>query len=277
MKRTRLFVTAILTVAALACSDPDENLRPVEASNQSDGGSSEGGPTDASSSSAADANANDGSSDGPDAATTTDAAETPDMSDNRVSLGTVWNTYYWLADEAEHPGPKTVELLDTACDPVATVSEDYADALCIEGSGKLDDGTIVNYASLCDCGRPCSSGSIICWSALDGAAYPWGKGAFSNALEPLRSLAVDPGFVALRTVIYIEQFDGLEIPALGGIPAFTHDGCFRADDTGGAIDGTHIDIMAGSTAMWRHMEGVYPTRSDLDAYVDVAKCAYLEL
>ena len=212
----------------------------------------------------------------PDAATDAPPDE-PDLPDNRVALGTVWNTYYWLADEAEHPGAKTVELLDPACEPVATVSEDYADALCIEGSGKLEDGTIVNYAELCDCGRPCSSGAIICWSALDGAAFPWGQGAFGNALEPLRSLAVDPDFVPLRTPIYIEEFDGIEIPDIGGVGPFTHDGCFRADDTGGAIDDNHIDVFAGTTPMWRHLEGVYPTRSELTAFTGVGKCAYLEL
>lgn len=201
----------------------------------------------------------------------------PDMAFDGTSIGKVWNTYYWLADEAEHPGPQTVELLDRACQPVGTVSEDYADALCIEGSGKLDDGTVVNYASLCDCGRPCSSGNIICWSALDGAQYPWGQGAFSNALEPLRSLAVDRDFLPLRTVVYIEQFDGFDVPSLGGVEGFVHDGCFRADDVGGAIEGNHIDIMAGTTQMWRHMETVFPTRGELDAFTGVGKCAYLEL
>lgn len=207
----------------------------------------------------------------------TDVTIGEDTSDNTDPLGQVWNTYYWLADEAEHPGAKTVELLDAACDPIASVSEDYADALCIEGSGKLDDGTVVNYHSLCDCGRPCSSGSIICWSALDGDQFPWGQGAFSNPLVPLRSLAVDPDFVALRTPIYIEQFDGVEIPTLGGVEGFTHDGCFRADDTGGAIDDNHIDIFAGTTPMWRHLEGVFPTRGSLDAFTGVGKCRYLEL
>ncbi len=213
----------------------------------------------------------------PGTADAADLSTQPDVGVGGTSIGTVWNTYYWLALEEEHPGPKTVELLDQACEPVGTVSEDYADALCIEGSGRLDDGTVVNYASLCDCGRPCSSGNIICWSALDANDFPWGQGAFGNALVPLRSLAVDRDVIALRTVVYIEEFDGLEIPSLGGVEGFTHDGCFRADDVGGAIEDDHIDIMAGSTELWKHMETVYPTRSTLNAFTGVRKCQYLEL
>jgi 3D (Asp-Asp-Asp) domain-containing protein len=274
MKTTVLLATALVALAA--CSDPAENRPALDIDGGGVSTGDDAGSIGDSDAAVAPDAAVDSGQPMVDAGPDTGASE-PDMADNRVSIGTVWNTYYWLADEAEHPGAKTVELLDQACEPVGTVSEDYADALCIEGSGKLDDGTIVNYASLCDCGRPCSSGNIICWSALDGSQFPWGQGSFSNALVPLRSLAVDREFVAIRTVIYIAQFDGLEIPALGGVSAFTHDGCFRADDVGGGIDGNHIDIMAGTTEMWRHMETVYPTRSDLDAYTGVAKCEYLEL
>ena len=74
-------------------------------------------------------------------------------------VGQVWNTYYYLAPESEHPGDKTVELLNDACDPIATVSSDYHLAVCIEGSGLLDDGRVINYSSRCDCGTPCSSGT----------------------------------------------------------------------------------------------------------------------
>lgn len=204
-------------------------------------------------------------------------ASTRDANDGRVPLGQLWNTYYWLSPEAEYSGDKTVELMNTACEPIATVSEAYADAVCIEGSGLLEDGRVINYAARCDCGRPCSSGTIICWSDLDPAQFPWGQGAFGNALVPLRSLAVDRDAIPLRTVVYLAQFDGLEIEAHDGIAAFTHDGCFRADDVGGAIEGDHIDIFAGTTAMWRTLEQEFPTRSTLDAWTDVAHCRYLEL
>ncbi|MEZ4459187.1 MAG: 3D domain-containing protein [bacterium] len=197
--------------------------------------------------------------------------------DNRTRLGTVWNTYYYLSVESDYSGAADTTLFDSNCDAIAQVPAAYSDAACIEGSGRLKDGTVVNYASTCTCGRPCPTGGTVCWKALDPATKPWGEGAFSNALVPLHSIAVDKNTIPLKTVLYLPDFDGVQIPAIGGVDAFTHDGCFRADDVGGAIRDLHIDIFAGPAGMWRHLEGVFPTRTNFDAFVDVPKCAYLEL
>ena len=186
--------------------------------------------------------------------------------------GEAWNTYYYLSAEADYDGADDTTLFDANCDPLAEVPAEYSDAVCIEGSGVLEDGTVINYASTCDCGRPCPTGGTVCWKALDPATHPWGEGAFGNALVPLRSLAVDRDEIPLRTSIYLPKFDGVEVPAIGGVDAFTHDGCFRADDVGGAIEGEHIDIFAGPEEMWRHFEGIFPTRTNFDIYLNVAKC-----
>ncbi len=194
-----------------------------------------------------------------------------------VAYGTVWNTYYYLSLEADYDGPDDTTLFDADCEPIAEVPAEYSDDVCIEGTGVLEDGTVVNYAATCDCGRPCPTGGTVCWKALDPETHPWGEGAFGNAPVPMRSIAVDPDAIPLRTVVYLPKFDGLEIPAVGGVDAFTHDGCFRADDVGGAIEGDHIDIFAGSTAMWQAMEDVYPTRTNFALYLDVEQCRHLEL
>ena len=184
----------------------------------------------------------------------------------------VWNTYYYLASEADYAGVDDTTLFGPDCEPIAEVPAAYSDAVCIEGSGILEDGTVINYASRCDCGRPCPTGGIVCWKALDPATHPFGEGAFGNALVPMRSLAVDRAEIPLRTSIYLPKFDGIEVPSLGGVEGFVHDGCFRADDVGGAIDGEHVDIFAGPEVMWRHFEGVFPTRTEFDAYLNADTC-----
>ena len=192
------------------------------------------------------------------------------------SIGQLWNTFYYLSSEDEHPGTANTALNDANCNPIATVSADFSDSVCIEGSGKLADGRVINFAQTCSCGRSCPTGGIICYSVLDSNQFPWGKGARSNPLQPLRSLAVDRDRVSLGTVIYLEQWDGFMVPQVGNLGGFVHDGCFRADDVGGAIQGDHIDIFAGSSAMWQALEGSFPTNTRFDAYVDTPACAYLK-
>jgi 3D (Asp-Asp-Asp) domain-containing protein len=191
--------------------------------------------------------------------------------------GQVYNTYYYLASESDYSGAANTVLNDVNCNPIATVPAAYSDAACIEGSGRLKDGRVVNYAATCSCGRPCPTGGIVCWKALNPVTQPWGQGAFSNALVPMHSIAVDRNEFALKTVIYLPAFDGVQVPALGGVAAFTHDGCFRADDVGGAIIGNHIDIFTGPKSMWQHFEGIFPTRTNFDTYLGASKCDYLKI
>lgn len=192
------------------------------------------------------------------------------------AIGTLWNTYYYLSNEDDHAGSKNTALNDSNCNPIVTVSESFSDAVCIEGSGKLSDGRVINYAKTCSCGRPCPTGGIICYSVIDKNQFPWGKGARSNPLEPLRSLAVDRSRISLGTVIYLEEFDGYQVPVDGALGGFVHDGCFRADDVGGAIQGSHIDIFSGTKSMYLKLNADFPTRTDFTAYKNTSKCLYLQ-
>lgn len=192
------------------------------------------------------------------------------------AIGTLWNTYYYLSNEDDHSGPKNTALNDSNCNPIVNVSSSFSDAVCIEGSGKLSDGRVINYAKTCSCGRPCPTGGIICYSVVDKNQFPWGKGARSNPLEPLRSLAVDRSRISLGTVIYLEEFDGYQVPVDGTLGGFVHDGCFRADDVGGAIQGSHIDIFSGTKSMYLKLNADFPTRTDFTAYKNASKCLYLQ-
>lgn len=189
------------------------------------------------------------------------------------SLGTMWNTYYYLANEDDHSGPRDTPIYDASCNEIARVRAGFHNSVCIEGSGRLADGRIINYASTCtnSCTRArlCGSQSYrICYSVLDPERFPWGQGAMSNPLEPDRSMAVDRNFIALGTWVYFEELDGL-IPPGASEP---HDGCLRADDVGGAINGNHFDFFAGTRDRWRAWEMLLPTRSTLHAHADHPRC-----
>ena len=186
-------------------------------------------------------------------------------------IGTFENTYYYLAEEGAHSGPAEATLYDSSCDPIAVVSSSFADAACIEGTARLDDGRVINYYQPCSCGGPCS----YCWSVMDPDQFPWGMGSQVNPLEPLRSWAVDTSIIDYGTVLYVEEWDGLALPEVGELGGHTHDGCFRADDVGGAITGNHVDIFAGSRDMWQALEAIFPTWSDFVVYVDSPRCEHL--
>lgn len=192
-------------------------------------------------------------------------------------LGTMWNTYYYLAMESDYSGPDDTILYDANCAPIAQVPADFSDDVCIQGSGRLSDGRVINYARTCNCGRTCPTGGIICYQLLDANRYPWGMGSSSNPLVPLRSWAVDSSFIARGTLLYAQQFDGVMIPAYDGIGGFVHDGCFRADDVGGWIQGNHFDFFAGTHAMWLALENLFPTHSTFDVYEASDRCAHLSL
>ena len=191
-------------------------------------------------------------------------------------IGQMWNTYYYLAREADYSGADNTTLYDASCNPIATVPSAFSDSVCIEGSGVLEDGRVINYARTCSCGRECPTGGIICYSVLNASQFPWGMGSKGNPLEPLRSWAVDNDFIDFGTVLYGEQWDGVTIPNIDGIGGFVHDGCFRADYVGGWINGNHFDFFAGTRSMYRELEDKFPTHSYFDVYVNTPKCAYLK-
>jgi 3D (Asp-Asp-Asp) domain-containing protein len=208
-----------------------------------------------------------------------DMADPPDMEPlppGDLLASDVRLTYYWLAREGDYAGAGAATLYDAACKPLATVSDRFSDAICIEGSGKLEDGRVLNYEETCSCGRPCPTGGTICYSALDPTAFPWGKGNRNNALIPMRSVATDRALIPSGTVLYIPEWDGVTVPTAGGVLGFVHDGCMRADDVGGAIGGAHIDVFSGEKSVRTALEQVRPTNTELTIYrAHAQRCAQL--
>ncbi|MCA9676947.1 MAG: hypothetical protein H6708_14850 [Kofleriaceae bacterium] len=180
----------------------------------------------------------------PDAALPADANVTPPGE----VLGTFQLTYYWVASEGEHPGPADTALYDESCGLLATVSADFADAIALEGTGRLLDGRLLNVAGACACA------TTPCYAEADDA-HPWGYGVQNRALEPFRSIAVDRDVIAYGTGIYLAELDGVTMPGDAGWGQFVHDGCVVAADTGGGIVGEHVDFFVGLRAAYRDLDG----------------------
>ena len=146
-------------------------------------------------------------------------------------IGRFRNTFYYLAPEIDYdetlPRDVPVRTLDGVL--LAMVSKSYKKAMDIEGTGRLRDGRVINYAGVVE-------GEIRYAETI----HPFGRGVGNCPLTPLRSIAVDRGFVELGSVVYIQETDGKRLP-----DGTLHDGLWRADDVGGAIKRDRIDLFVG--------------------------------
>ncbi|MDH5491757.1 MAG: 3D domain-containing protein [Myxococcales bacterium] len=186
-------------------------------------------------------------------------------------LASMWNTYYVLSEESDFRGPQSTPLYDVSCGRIGQVRAAFYQDLCIQGSGLLEDGRLVNYGRRCT--RSCPAAPIcrgrdvrVCYLVLD-ARFPHGMGA-GVPLVPARSVAVDPRRIPLGSWLYLEELDGVRIPGSGHL----HDGCVRAEDTGGGIRGDHFDLFAGRRAQWRRWEQILPTRSRFTVWLEHPRC-----
>ena len=149
--------------------------------------------------------------------------------------------FYWLAFQERHLDMfDEVDIYTREGYLLGTFTEKFVRALRMEGSGMLSDGRVINYD-----GR-CRYGVGKCFEVLDPDTHPYGRGAKSRPLVPFRSVAVDPRLVPIGEPLYIPEFDGLLLP-----DGTTHDGCVRADDTGGGIKKRKMDFFVVSYPNFR--------------------------
>jgi 3D (Asp-Asp-Asp) domain-containing protein len=181
-----------------------------------------------------------------------------------TAKGTVKLTYYWVTYESDYTGANDTILCDGSANTLAVVPLAFANALRIEGTGRLTDGRLLNVGSSC----ACPSGMTVCYYVPDPATYPWGVGAGSRALKPYRSIAVDKTFITLGHKVYVPELDGVQMPASYG---FVHDGCLEADDVGGGITGAHIDFFVAQKANYLTLDGMLKL-SSVTAFVDPPRC-----
>lgn len=140
-----------------------------------------------------------------------------------------------------------VTLFDgKACRPLAEVSRSFASELQMQGTGRLRDGRIINIWGDCGCEHsPC----------YRVTGRQWGNAGNGRALQPFRTVAVDPKIVPMGTLLYIEELDGRQMPGKPPWGGFVHDGCVSADDTGGGIDGHQLDLFVGRRAYYKNLAG----------------------
>ncbi|MBS1985839.1 MAG: hypothetical protein JST16_16895 [Bdellovibrionales bacterium] len=147
------------------------------------------------------------------------------------SLGAFRNTWYCLALESDYPSsPKDQRLLDRQDKVLATVHEGFRKDLRIEGSGKLLDGRVLNFAEL--------RGNEHRYRTTTN---PFGDGVGTCALVPFHTIAVDPQRIPLGSVVRIPETVGMKLP-----DGSVHNGLWKAEDIGSAIKNDRIDLFVGA-------------------------------
>jgi 3D (Asp-Asp-Asp) domain-containing protein len=188
--------------------------------------------------------------------------------------------FYWLSLEADYdddvsvnlprvgrcaiPPNRWVELYTPEGYFFSRVPERYACSLKLEGSGLMRDGRVVNYTG------SCKFGYGTCFEQLDVGDFPFGRGAGQRPLIPFKSVAVDPRVIRIGEPIYIPEFDGMVLPD-GSI----HDGCVRADDTGGGIKGRKMDFFVVTYGNFRSLLDELLGVTWITPHVEAPRCQYL--
>jgi hypothetical protein len=168
----------------------------------------------------------------------------------KIALGSLFPTFYNIADESFHPGPKVVPLYEAVSGKlIARVSKSFHEDLDMEGTGRLVDGRVLNVANYVN--------GIWDYKILPSDAF--GIGILGHNLHPYRSVAVDfahlckqGGFSFCDQPIseIKKRLIGtlLYMPRLRGIPlgnGKVHDGYVCAQDVGGAIEFDRVDLFVG--------------------------------
>lgn len=181
--------------------------------------------------------------------------------------GVFRNTYYDFP--VEGGGRKERMLFDASCKPIANVTREFHDQVCVQGSGRIATGATVSFAKRgCSCAELCPrTAQRICFERLDERRFPHGRGALGTAIVPLRSVAVDSSVVPLGSTLYIPEFDGA--PRADGT---RHDGCFLAEDRGLRVQGRHVDVFAGTPDETRRLSQLVPSNRGVHVRVGDPKC-----
>lgn len=157
------------------------------------------------------------------------ASPTPQSKTNEI-LGKFRNTNYYVVDEAEYSKfPLDDEILDLKGRVLAKVSTRFHKDVDIEGTGKLTDGRVINYA-----------GIINKEIRYKISQFEYGLGVGNCPLIPFHTIAVDPQTIPLGAVVKIRETVGMLLP-----DGTKHNGLWRAEDVGGAIKKDRIDLFVG--------------------------------
>ncbi|KAK9721080.1 hypothetical protein K7432_003720 [Basidiobolus ranarum] len=155
-------------------------------------------------------------------------------------------TFYWIANESEHSGSKTVTIKTCSGKQIAKVSSSFANAARMEGTARLRNGIVLNLDCAC-------KGGYSCFTTINKGRFPYGVGAKDNALKPFISVSAND--IPLGTKILVKQLKGLKMPN-GRI----HNGCVRVDDIGWSFGKNQIDFLVGDKKYYNQLDGKYSSR-----------------
>ncbi len=169
------------------------------------------------------------------------------MAKKQLPVGSVLNlrnTFYYVVPESLYPlSPQDIPVLAKDGSVLTKVHAKFKKAMDIEGTGKLENGQVLNYIARG------ADGSI----RYAFTRHPFGRAVGDCPLYPYHSAAVDPAVVPLGTVLEIARTKGMLLPD-GSIS----NGLWRAEDIGGAIKGDRIDLFVGTD-----IKGEYLKRANI--------------
>ncbi|CDW79688.1 3d domain protein [Stylonychia lemnae] len=156
-------------------------------------------------------------------------------------------TYYWICFESDESGsgPKNTQLKTCSGKTIATVTRHYAERVRMEGTGKLNDGKVINLGD-CDCGD-----GFECFVQIDENKYPWGIGSNDNPIYPYTSVASND--VKVGTHLLVHQIQGVELPGTGGQK---HNGCVSVDDKGWSFGSNHLDFFVAKEKYYNELDNI---------------------
>ncbi|ORX99632.1 hypothetical protein K493DRAFT_299254 [Basidiobolus meristosporus CBS 931.73] len=157
-------------------------------------------------------------------------------------------TYYWIAQESDHSGSKSVTIKTCSGKRIAKVSRSFAKAARMEGTARLNSGKVINLD--CDC-----HGGYSCFTTINQRRYPYGIGAKDNVLKPYVSVSAND--IPIGTTLMVKQLKGLKMPN-----GHTHSGCVRVDDNGWSFGKNQIDFLVGSKKHYNQIDRKYSKRLD---------------
>lgn len=138
-------------------------------------------------------------------------------------LGKFKVSFYWMVKEEDYKGKRSIPLYLDNGKLLGYFPANFVKDLKIESCAKLKDGRIISYLKK--------------KNRVKIVDKPLGYGF---KLTPLKSIAVDPEFIKLGSLLYIPNIFGLKINGKE-----SHNGLFYAHDIGSKIKGRKIDIFLG--------------------------------
>lgn len=188
----------------------------------------------------------------------------------------LWATHYSIPRAIETKSEDAVALLDIKGNELGPKlsPKDFCRA-AMEGTvavssrrraQKLYDFDGIGEDHLTDCTKYYPRHSAIGRSRFKRARAIHGSGAGGRSMVPYRSIAVDPDLIPLGSVLFIPAARGAVVTTENG-ETHIHDGYFYAADTGGAIDGNHVDVFIGYS-VWNPFSFVKShANATFDAYL----------